>query len=105
MHFQLDTVPRVQHVLAHLAQVDTLPDRAPDDPARRRLVAGQVHQADEIVAANPVSSEIREARERPAGSGMDWGRVLNSALIGAVIAGIAALVGGLARKRRRGNSD
>lgn len=61
--------------------------------------------ADAILAANPMTGEVQDARQGPGAFGINWGEVMNSALIGAATAGGIALLAAWFRNRRRRDED
>ncbi len=72
-----------------------------DDIEWSRQQAGD--WADAILAANPVADDLPGSNASADATGFDWSSVLRSAVIGAVIAGLVALVS--AMRRRRKTSD
>ena len=57
--------------------------------------------AAEIVAANPMSVEVKQAVERPGSRGINWDQVLEKAAVGALIGGVIGILGFLLGRRKK----
>lgn len=57
--------------------------------------------AAEIVTANPMSVEVKQAVERPRSRGINWDEVLEKAAVGALIGGVIGILGFLLRRRKK----
>jgi hypothetical protein len=55
----------------------------------------------EIIDANPLSTDEQRAVDKSGSAGIDWNRVLERTLIGALIGGVIGLLSLLFRKRRK----